>query len=628
MNQLTVCILVHDEVDEIEGCLESVAWADEIVVADTDVDERIHEICQKYTDRVFRVENRLNPNENKNAAFLKATGEWILCLDPDERVSDALKKEILDVIGGDWPGIAGYYLPRKNFYFGAWLRHGGAYPDRQLRLFRRGRGSFPCEHIHERLSIEGGIGSLHHPLIHHTYRSIAQYFEKLDFKAEFEAGYLSDKGVKPGPLAAIRWAALVPSSRFVRRYLFKGGFLDGWEGLLACALDWVNHLVRYQKLVERQRAGKGSEGEETERVGSSSASGNLMGSDRKKVLVMRTDRIGDVVLTTPLARAIKRSNPSWHVTFLVEEELRSLVRCAPGIDDVIPLPPIASKSDGLRGVMSLARLLRRGRYDIALVVSPTLRNAMAAFLAVIPVRIGTRFRIGSFLFNRRVSHHRRPSLKHELEYNFDLLGPIGLEHSGEEPELIVPDGVMKQVRNLLSDKGIREKSARLVAIHPGSGGSSENWPPERFSSLVERIEERGDLTAVLTGTRAEKKLVDDVVERAGKNPVRFDGELDLVELAALYRECDAVVANSTGPLHVAMAVGTPVVGLYCRLKTCSPTRWGPYGKTPHVVMTPEEGVCSPCIEGSGKGICMGSIASADVLDSILGLLDRTSRGEK
>jgi ADP-heptose:LPS heptosyltransferase len=628
LSSLTVCILVHDEAEEIRDCLESVAWAEEIVVAETGVDDRIHEICLKYTDRVFRVENRLNPNENKNAAFSKATGDWILCLDPDERVSGDLKEEMLHVIGRERPGVAGYYLPRKNFYFGTWLRRGGAYPDRQLRLFRRGRGAFPCEHIHERLSVEGGTASLHHPLIHYTYRTIGQYFEKLDFKADFEAGYLLDQGVRPGLFAAIRWALLVPSIRFVRRYIFKGGFLDGWSGFMTCALDWINHIVRYQKMVERELTGEDAEGESERKDRSHGALWDSMKSDRKKVLVMRTDRVGDVVLTTPLAAAIKRSNPSWHVTFLVEEKMRSLVRCAPGIDDVIPFPQIASRWNGLRNIVSLIRTLRSGRYDIAVIVSPALRNAISAFLAGIPVRVGTRYRVGSILFNRRVSHHRRPSVKHELEYNFDLLEPVGVWHAGEEPTLIVPDEVTKRIRDLLSGKGIQGGTNRLVAIHPGSGGSSANWPPERFSSLVERIEERDDLTAVLTGDRAEKGLVDGIMERAGRNPPRFDGELELVELAALYRECDIVVANSTGPLHVAMAVGTPVVGLYCNLRTCSPTRWGPYGKTPHVVMIPEDEVCSSCIEGSGKGACMGNIASVDVLDSILRLLDQTGKGER
>ena len=351
----------------------------------------------------------------------------------------------------------------------------------------------------------------------------------------------------------------------------------------------------------------------------------MTGGGDKKVLVVRTDRIGDVVLTTPLAGAIKRIYPSWRVTFLVDESLRSLIRCCPGIDDVMSTLPIGAESVGSRRFFSLIRKLRGERFDIAVLVSPTFRNALAALLAGITVRIGTRYRLWSPLFNRRVSHHRGHSEKHEVEYNFDLLEPIGIRQEDEEPCLLIPDAETEKVGIMLSESGMSPESTKLVAVHPGSGGSSATWPPDRFSSLIDGLEGKSGLVVALTGLKEEKVLIEGIVERVKRKPLRLDGRLSLVELAALYRECHVVVSNSTGPLHLAMAVGTPVVGLYCNLKACRPTRWGPYGKTPYEVLTPRDQACSPCVNGKVEGKCMSDIAASDAMESVLRLLDNSDR---
>ncbi len=347
----------------------------------------------------------------------------------------------------------------------------------------------------------------------------------------------------------------------------------------------------------------------------------MTGGEGKNLLILRTDRIGDVVLTTPMARAIKRAHPSWRVTFLVDEKLQSLVRCCPEIDDVMSISQGRGGGTGSRSLFSLVRKVRGKRFDVAVVVSPTFRNALVAVLAGIPVRIGTRYRFWSLFFNRRVPLHRRPSEKHELEYNFDLLEPIGVIHEGEEPFLLVPDDSVVKIKSILQEKGESTERGDLVAVHPGSGGSSASWPADKYSSLIDLLEEREGLRVVVTGSKAEESLIDDILGRTRSKPLRLDGCLTLVELASLYRECRAVVSNSTGPLHVSMAVGIPVVGLYCRLETCRPTRWGPYGRTPHEVQTPGEKICSLCVDGKGRGECMGDIAASDVMKSVLRLLD-------
>ncbi len=261
MKSLSVCIVAHGEREDLRECLEGIRWADEIVLVDTGDDDGILGVARDYTDRVFRAENTLNPNENKNYAFSKATCEWILSLDPDEVVSAQLREEIRELLDSGKELVSAYFIPRRNYYFGRWLKRGGFYPDRQLRLFRRGEGYFPCRHIHEKLAVVGKRGSLRGPLIHNTYRTMDQYFEKLEYKADFEALFMKERGIEPGFLAAVKWVLIVPFTRFFRRYVLKGGFLDGWTGFVACALDWVNYLVRYEKLVEINRSHGGTTAE-------------------------------------------------------------------------------------------------------------------------------------------------------------------------------------------------------------------------------------------------------------------------------------------------------------------------------------------------------------------------------
>ncbi len=328
---------------------------------------------------------------------------------------------------------------------------------------------------------------------------------------------------------------------------------------------------------------------------------------------MRTDRMGDVILTTPLARAMKRVHADWSVSFLVKEDLAPLVHCFPDIDGVLSVSPAGRFS-------ALVGDIRKGGFDIAVIVSPTARDAAAVFLAGVPLRIGTRYRLCSPLFNKRVSLHRKYSERHEAEYNFDLVEPLGVGHEGEEPRLVVPEDATGRIRSLLETEGIAPGRTRLVAVHPGSGGSSASWPPDRFASLARLVGERDGMRVVLTGSEGERALVDRVVEGAVGDPLRLEGRLDLVGLAALYSECDLLVSNSTGPLHLAMAAGTPVVGLYCNLRGCTPIRWGPYGRTPFEVLTPGEEICGTCIDGKGKGECMEGIEPETVLASVLRLL--------
>lgn len=249
MAKLSVSLIVFNEEETLDKCLKSVKDADEIVFIDTGCTDSSAEIAGKYTDKIFLSENTPNLNVNKNLGFSKTTGDWILSLDGDEVITPELFQEIRKIINSETK-YAGFFIPRKNHYLGKWLKRGAQYPDYQLRLFKRGKGKFDCKHIHERIKIDGKIGKLKEHILHFPYERVSRYIGKFDRDSNFEAKYLYEKNIRINFINSFRWIILKPSVRFIKRYFFKMGFLDGLPGLFAAFGDTAGFMVRYFKLYE------------------------------------------------------------------------------------------------------------------------------------------------------------------------------------------------------------------------------------------------------------------------------------------------------------------------------------------------------------------------------------------
>lgn len=221
-------ITLNEELN-IGECLESLRWADEIIVVDSGSRDRTVEIARGFTDKVFT-----NPwpghKEQKNFAVDLAANEWIFSLDADERVGPALREQILGALGG--PKSNGYLIPRNNYFLGRLMRHGGWHPDEVLRLFRKDRGRFGGENPHDKVVLsEGKPGRLAEPMTHYTYRSFGHFISKQQPYAEATARSRWAKGKRPAwPVARV---ACKPAWKFVEVYLLKLGLLDGVHGLVA-----------------------------------------------------------------------------------------------------------------------------------------------------------------------------------------------------------------------------------------------------------------------------------------------------------------------------------------------------------------------------------------------------------
>jgi glycosyltransferase involved in cell wall biosynthesis len=240
-------VITRNDEGRLGPCLASVAWADEIVVVDAESTDRTVEIARGFTDRIVV---RAWPGfaAQKNFAVEQARSEWVLSVDADEEVSPELAAEIRGVLAGP-PAVDGYALPRRNIFWGRWIRHGGLYPDWQVRLFRRGRGRFVERAVHESVEVAGEVRRLRGPLIHRSYDNVGQFLERANRYASLAADDLVRGGARVGPAPLV----LRPLGRFATMYVLRRGFLDGTPGLLLAGLYAYYVFIRSAKVWERTR---------------------------------------------------------------------------------------------------------------------------------------------------------------------------------------------------------------------------------------------------------------------------------------------------------------------------------------------------------------------------------------
>lgn len=345
-----------------------------------------------------------------------------------------------------------------------------------------------------------------------------------------------------------------------------------------------------------------------------------MNSPYKNILIVRTDRIGDVVLSLPIARIIKEKYPDSKITFLVREYTKALVVNNPFIDDVITLDERSSK---ILITDNIAKL-RQKNFDTAIIVYPTFIISLIIFLSGIKNRIGSGYRLYSFLFNKRVFEHRKDAIKHELQYNLSLLSTIGIENIGGIDnvsfDLDVNKSSLNKVEKILNSIGINS-GEKFIIIHPGSGGSAIDLPIDKFKDLVGLLTEK-KYKIILTGSERETDICNQLA--LNELVINLAGKFNLEELIALISKCCLLIANSTGPIHIAAALNKYTFGFYPKVKVCSAQRWGPY-TSKKFIYEPELDCKNCTIEQCKKLNCMNTINIHRVFNDIVILMENLNR---
>jgi len=246
--RLSACVITLNEADRIAACLDSVAFCDDVVVVDSGSTDATRAIAAARGARV--IEHAFEGfRAQKDFAVSQARHDWVLCLDADERVTPVLRASIEAARDAGFAGAAGCRFARSTEYFGAFLRHGNAYPDRLVRLFDRRRGGWVGEEIHENTRVSGRVGRLSGHLEHFSYRSLGDHLNRMQRYADLMAQALYEQGRRCGLLPVL----LNPQWRFMRGYLLRLGFLDGWRGLVFALVESGYVRRKYLGLYMRSR---------------------------------------------------------------------------------------------------------------------------------------------------------------------------------------------------------------------------------------------------------------------------------------------------------------------------------------------------------------------------------------
>ena len=338
----------------------------------------------------------------------------------------------------------------------------------------------------------------------------------------------------------------------------------------------------------------------------------------KRILIVRTDRIGDVLLSTPVIKALRAQYPKAYIAMMVSPYAKDIVEGNPYLDEVV----IYDKDGRHKSWISSLRFalgIKKKKFDLAVVLHPANRVHLVTFFAGIPRRVGYDRKSG-FLLTDRIKHTKQCGEKHESEYNLDLLRCLGIYPQDRTLFMPIRAESEEQAEVLFKQEGIKETDGVLV-VHPGASCPSKIWPNERFAEVSDRlIDNYGFKVLVIAGPR-DMALAEAVIRHMRHPAVNLAGKTSVSQLASVLKRCRLFISNDSGPVHIASAVGTPVISIFGRnQKGLSPKRWGPLGIKDKVLH--REVGCIECLaHNCAKSFaCLKAITVDDVLrlaDSVL-----------
>lgn len=342
----------------------------------------------------------------------------------------------------------------------------------------------------------------------------------------------------------------------------------------------------------------------------------------KNILIVRTDRIGDFLLNIPLILNLKMSFPQSKITAIVSESIDDLTKNIPYVDEFIVFN---SKFKNMLGKLRLVNLLMHKKFDLAIISNPSKEFNWIVYLSGIPNRVGYD-RKSSFLLTHKIKDAKNQGIKHEIEYNLDLLKPLGINSRIVNPFLVINKQDRQFTKDMLNNNGL-DLSKKNIVIQSQSSNLAKNWPKEYFANLADKLIEELDANIIFIGSKEECEKVDQILSLMRNKALNLSGKINLNQLAGLLKRADLLVTNDSGPMHIAACVGTPIVAIFGRnIPGVSARRWGPWGKNNAVLH--KDLNCNPCLDNncSYQFRCLKLISSAEVFDACVLKLREINHG--
>lgn len=286
------------------------------------------------------------------------------------------------------------------------------------------------------------------------------------------------------------------------------------------------------------------------------------------ILVVRTDRIGDVVLTTPAIAALKRAMPESRLTVLVSPLTKDLLQGNPYIDEVIV-------DDRSLGFWKLVKNLKVHKFDLAIIYHTKKRTNSMCFFAGIPDRLGYANDKFGFLLTLKVKDARPQGLKHESKYCVDLLKTIGIDGGSHDVFIPLQPEAEQWAADIFANYEVRQNRA-VFAIHPGASCPTKKWPVSKFAQLIRALKEKYGCYFIVIGAQDNRITADALIKESQVPVMDMTGKTSIAQLVSLLKRCDLLVSNDSGPVHMADGIGTPVVSIFTRNQPgINPERWRP-----------------------------------------------------
>ncbi len=340
----------------------------------------------------------------------------------------------------------------------------------------------------------------------------------------------------------------------------------------------------------------------------------------RNIVIFRTDRIGEVLLSTVAIDMIKAQYPMAKVSFVTSSYSKPLLEDRDDIENVL-IADTFQKGGEIYKALALSGKLRKHGFDTAIILNPHKVLHLACFFAGIPLRAGYDRKWG-FLLSRKIQDRRDEGSKHEIQYTHDLLKLLEIDQPVRGPHLPVNKKADESMMNKMAEKGIFS-DIKLIIVHPGSSNPSKIWPRDNYVKLIRKIKKELSANVIIVGSVKEKGLSERIISEAGAAITDLTGELSLKELAALLKKCDIFIGNDTGPMHMAAALGVPVIAVFGRnIPGTGPVRWRPWGDK-HNVFHHETG-CAPCRDAACEydHKCLDSITVSDIFNAAEDVLRR------
>lgn len=575
MVSISGVIITYNEEKNIARCIDSLlAVVDEIVVVDSFSKDRTKEICLskgvRFVEHPFR-----SHIDQKNFAVTQATFPYVLSLDADEYLSEELAQSILEAKRA-WPAEA-YRMNRLSSYGNRWIKHGSWYPDRKIRLWNKSVGIWGGENPHDKVVLKSGTRVIHlqGDILHRAYKDSRETLEKIQRYSDIFA--FENAGRKSSSLAKI---VAHTAFAFSKSYFIKRGFLDGFEGLMVAKAEANHVFYKYAKLFEANK-----------RV-----------SIGKRIVISRTDNLGDVILTLPLLGYLKAVMPEVRIYFIGKAYTHAVIDKCIYVDKFLDKEEVLKDPEKLRSIHA----------DSILFIYPDRLLARIARKVGIRKRVATAHRWFNWLYcNYRVDFSRLRSRSHESQLNFKLLSPFKIFWDFDLKEMGSLYGL---VPTLQDHRPYLSSSHFNLIIHPKSKGSAREWHLDNYLALAQSLP-ADRYRIFVTGLKDEGEAI------RREKPALFElehvtdmtGKLSLDELMSFISQADGLVACSTGVLHLAAALGKFALGLYSPMRPIHPGRWMPLGRQAGYLVINRN--CSDC-RRSKECRCVNEITPAQVKQRI------------